>query len=88
MAADAENCPQSYGSTQSLVDTKKQSRPATKHGPHVMAFCVTNFGVVLVPYPPNSEESQSYKAHSHRRVAKGGNQVFYPESKCLLRLYS
>ena len=24
---------------------------------HVMAFSVTNLGVVLVPYPPNSEES-------------------------------
>ena len=51
---------QLFGSPQSLVDTKKQSRPATKHGPHVMAFCVTNFGVVLVPYPPNSEESQLF----------------------------
>jgi len=26
-------------------------------GTHVMAFGVTNLGVVLVPYPPNSEES-------------------------------
>jgi len=26
-------------------------------GPHVMAFGVTKLGVVLVPYPPNSEES-------------------------------
>ena len=27
-------------------------------GLHVMAFGVTKLGVVLVPYPPNSEESQ------------------------------
>ena len=47
------------GSTQSLVDTKKQQRPAIKHGPHVMAFGVTNLGLVLVPYPPNSEKGQN-----------------------------
>ena len=26
--------------------------------PHVLAFGVTNLGVVLVPSPPNTEESQ------------------------------
>ena len=29
-----------------------------KRGAHVIAFDVTNLRVVLVPYPPNSEESQ------------------------------
>ncbi|MBU3844081.1 MAG: hypothetical protein H9847_04310, partial [Candidatus Anaerobiospirillum pullicola] len=28
-------------------------------GPHVMAFGVTYLGVVLVPYPPNSEQIPS-----------------------------
>ena len=45
------------GSTQSLVDAKKQQPPVIKCGAHVIAFGVTNLGVVLVPYPPNSEES-------------------------------
>ncbi len=41
-------------------------------GPNVMAFGVTNLGVVLVPYPPNSEESQKARAEGLRGSEKMG----------------
>ena len=34
---------------------KSSSSPVIKLGAHVIAFGVTNLGVVLVPYPPSSE---------------------------------
>ena len=50
------------GSTQSLVDAKKQQQLPCDQAwipwsRVVIAFGVTNLGVVFVPYPPNSEES-------------------------------
>ena len=43
---------------------KSSSALRSSREPHVMAFGVTNLGVVLVLYPPNSEESQDLlKAH-------------------------
>ena len=38
---------------------KSSSALQSSMGPHVMAFGVTNLGLVLVPYPPNSEKGQN-----------------------------
>ena len=48
-------------------------------GPHVMAFSVTNLGVVSVLYPPNSEESQNKGCDVSLRPKQGehGNYSTY-----------
>ena len=50
-----------------MMDSKKQQRPVTSMETHVMVFGVTNLGVVLVPYSPNSEESPKSEGSSRGR---------------------